>query len=242
VLIFQVIINMRISTVATLFFSGVAVALPARPECNSNFWEKLHEGHWHDINTGVWFGLPIHLTFPGGTGCYKGTKTVAGPVNPSNDEEPDLSKLPAGMNVSWMPGYAEASKNWKKKPTSAPDQQYAPAPAPAPAPYQQYSPAPAPGQSAGFSPSSQQIPYMAVPEGMHLQLEPDTLEAAKNWDRPEIQQFQPGKQVPQGWHLELVGVINSSPNQQAAPEQAKEVVDRSGWHVQSVPALSSNAS
>jgi hypothetical protein len=222
---------MHFSSISILFFSGIAVALPKPEPCKSNWWEKIHEGHWHDINSGSWFGLPIHLVFPGGTGCYKGTRTTAAP---ETDEEPDLSKLPSGMSASWMPGYDEASKKWassKKKPA-----QPSTAQTPSYNPNQPYSPTP--NQPYGPAPNQQQsAPQLAIPQGMHLQLEPNDLESAKQWNSPEVQQFQPGMTVPNGWHLELVGVVPNAPPP-STPNQQNDVVQSSGWHVQQIPSLS----
>jgi hypothetical protein len=43
--------------------------------CQSNAWEKVHEGHGHNINDGSVGGAPAGLKLPGGNGCYKGQKS-----------------------------------------------------------------------------------------------------------------------------------------------------------------------
>jgi hypothetical protein len=63
---------MRFSIIALLSLAGLAVAVPQG--CTSNAWEKLHEGHGHNINTGDVGGAKLGLNLPGGTGCYKGEK------------------------------------------------------------------------------------------------------------------------------------------------------------------------
>ena len=66
---------MRFSFVALLSLAGLAVALSAtRAECESNAWEKIHEGHDHNINTGNVGSAHLGLKLPGGSGCYKGQK------------------------------------------------------------------------------------------------------------------------------------------------------------------------
>jgi len=233
---------MGIPSFAVLALAGLATALPVTP-CTSNWWEKLHEGHLHDINTGVWLGLPIHLVFPGGTGCYKGQRTVETTGTKDEAEEPDFSNMP---DVSWMPGFEEAKKTWKKKPApvSAPNSHgYTPAPAQAynPAPYQPSTPTPQQPQ-----PQPQVGGSYSIPDGMHLQLEPNNLDSAKNWDKPEIQNFRPGVgAIPNGWHLELVGVVNGPGlnNQPQAPPSPpataqKSQLNSAGWKITSIPALS----
>jgi hypothetical protein len=42
--------------------------------CQSTSWEKVHEGHGHNINDGTVSGANLGLKLPGGTGCYKGAK------------------------------------------------------------------------------------------------------------------------------------------------------------------------
>jgi hypothetical protein len=43
--------------------------------CTSNAWEKIHEGHGHNINDGTVAGKPLGLKLPGSSGCYKGAKS-----------------------------------------------------------------------------------------------------------------------------------------------------------------------
>lgn len=38
----------------------------------STEWEKIHEGHGHNINDGTVGGQSLGLKLPGGNGCYKG--------------------------------------------------------------------------------------------------------------------------------------------------------------------------
>lgn len=40
--------------------------------CTSTEWEKIHEGHGHNINDGTVGGQSLGLKLPGGNGCYKG--------------------------------------------------------------------------------------------------------------------------------------------------------------------------
>jgi hypothetical protein len=42
--------------------------------CQSTEWEKVHEGHGHNINDGTVAGQNLGLKLPGGNGCYKGVK------------------------------------------------------------------------------------------------------------------------------------------------------------------------
>jgi hypothetical protein len=44
-------------------------------ECQSTEWEKIHEGHGHNINDGTVAGANLGLKLPGGNGCYKGVKS-----------------------------------------------------------------------------------------------------------------------------------------------------------------------
>jgi hypothetical protein len=63
---------MQYSIILFAIFS-LALANPyPQSECTSNGWEKVHEGHGHNINGKVPGALNIPL--PGGTGCYKGKK------------------------------------------------------------------------------------------------------------------------------------------------------------------------
>jgi hypothetical protein len=43
--------------------------------CESNAWEKIHEGHGHNVNDGTVGGANLGLKLPGGNGCYKGAKS-----------------------------------------------------------------------------------------------------------------------------------------------------------------------
>jgi hypothetical protein len=45
--------------------------------CQSNSWEKIHEGHGHNVNDGTVGGANLGLKLPGGSGCYKGQKVGA---------------------------------------------------------------------------------------------------------------------------------------------------------------------
>jgi len=67
--------NMKLSLVL-LSVVGIAVAVPQG--CSSSAWEKLHEGHGHNINNGHVGSMNLGLKLPGGTGCYKGQKVEGG--------------------------------------------------------------------------------------------------------------------------------------------------------------------
>jgi hypothetical protein len=66
--------------VAIIFIAGLVLASPQG--CQSNSWEKVHEGHGHNINTGDVGTAHLGLKLPGGSGCYKGQKV--GPIRRSH--------------------------------------------------------------------------------------------------------------------------------------------------------------
>lgn len=144
--------------VSVLVTGSVISALPVVPKCESNAWEKVHEFHFHNINSGTFIGIPIGLRFPGGSGCYKGEATEGAPQAGATPQ-PDLSKVPGGFE--WMPGYAEAAKanGWNANK----NQPAAPAYAPAPAPYtMNLPPRPSPDWSP---PQSYDTPLPVAPNG-----------------------------------------------------------------------------
>jgi hypothetical protein len=57
-----------------IILSVASLALGRPQSCQSNAWEKVHEGHGHNINTGDVGTAHLGLKLPGGSGCYKGQK------------------------------------------------------------------------------------------------------------------------------------------------------------------------
>jgi len=182
----------------------LARPLPAAPECRSNAWELIHEAHWHNINNGDWLGLPIGLVFPGGSGCWHGSKVI---MENEHEGMPDLSRIPKGLLES-MPGYKEAQAEWSKP--KAPKQPAAPVyPQPAapviPQPAAPVIPKPvAPVYKQPVTPTFVQpspqpnvpipnIPLPNLPQGWHLEIVPTTPQAASP--------VMPGMVVPEGYHI-----------------------------------------
>jgi hypothetical protein len=76
-------LTMKLYTFIFALLVNIAIAMPqAGPKakggeggaCTSNAWEKVHEGHGHNIHDGTVGGANLGLKLPGGTGCYKGQK------------------------------------------------------------------------------------------------------------------------------------------------------------------------
>jgi hypothetical protein len=113
--------NMKLSSLTLLSILGVVAALPVNTQdCTSNGWEKFHELHFHDINTGVLLGYPLGFKLEGGTGCYKGEKTV---FAPEKDKKPKSADHQAQQIPQWMkelPGYQDAVKGINLPPQSSP--------------------------------------------------------------------------------------------------------------------------
>jgi hypothetical protein len=135
---------MRFSSVQVVFslaFGVIARPADPQPECDSNLWEKFHELHIHDINTGYWFGIPTGLVFPGGSECYRGKKVVS-PYSKKTQEIPEwMKKLPGFDAAASAGGISVASQSPTPQPTQQPTLQYQPQYQPqyssqSPAPYQ----------------------------------------------------------------------------------------------------------
>jgi hypothetical protein len=75
---------MKYSTLVFAMLVHFAIAIPqgtpkakggeSGGSCTSNAWEKVHEGHGHNIHDGTVGGANLGLKLPGGSGCYKGQK------------------------------------------------------------------------------------------------------------------------------------------------------------------------
>jgi hypothetical protein len=97
------------SSFIVVSFTGTIIAIAIPQECTSNSWEKFYELHFHDINNGDLFGVPLGLVFSGGTGCYKGHKTVP---RPDEVDKPESNEIPEWMKN--LPGFQQTAPVWNQ--------------------------------------------------------------------------------------------------------------------------------